>query len=76
MDPLLRKWLDEKNLEFNHDGYSQETLNALKEFANYVAAQQKMHLTPESLASSQTVVNASTVSQSDSVPPPAQAQVS
>lgn len=33
------------------------------------------HLTPESLASSQAVVNASALEQSDSVPPPAQAQV-
>ena len=39
MNPLLREWLDEKNLEFNHRGYSQETLTALKEFADYVAAQ-------------------------------------
>lgn len=40
------------------------------------AAQQKLHLTPESLASSQAVVNASAFSQSDSDTPPAQAQVS
>lgn len=39
------------------------------------AAEHHAHLTPESLASSQAVVNASALGQSDSVPPPAQAQV-
>ena len=39
------------------------------------AAEHNAHLTPESLASSQAVVNASALEQSDSVPPPAQAQV-
>ena len=40
-----------------------------------IAAEHNAHLTPESLASSQAVVNASALEQSDSVPPPAQAQV-
>ena len=39
------------------------------------AAQQNAHLTPESLATSQAVSNASGVSQSDSDTAPAQAQV-
>ncbi len=39
------------------------------------ATQHHAHLTPESLASSQAVVNASALSQSDSDNPPAQAQV-
>lgn len=39
------------------------------------SAQQHAHLTPESLASAQAVVNASALEQLDSVPPPTQAQV-
>ena len=38
-------------------------------------AEQNAHLTPESLASSQAVVNASALSKSDGDTPPAQAQV-
>ena len=38
-------------------------------------AEQNAHLTPESLASSQAVVNASALEQSDDYTPPAQAQV-
>lgn len=40
-----------------------------------ISAQHHAHLTPESLASSQAVTNASAVSQSDGDTPPAQAQV-
>ena len=40
-----------------------------------ISAQQKMHPTPESLASSQAVVNARSLSQSDSESTPAQARV-
>lgn len=43
--------------------------------SNMESAQHHAHLTPESLASSQAVSNASAVSQSDSDTPPAQAQV-
>jgi hypothetical protein len=39
------------------------------------AAEQNAHLTPESLASSQAVFNASAIPQSDGDTPPAQAQV-
>ena len=39
------------------------------------SAQHNAHLTPESLASSQAVVNASALEQSDGDTPPAQAQV-
>lgn len=39
------------------------------------AAQQKMHPTPESLASSQAVINADKLSQSDSESKPTQARV-
>ena len=39
------------------------------------AAEHHAHLTPESLASSQAVVNASALEQSDGDTPPAQAQV-
>ena len=39
------------------------------------AAQHNAHLTPESLATSQAVVNASALEQSDGDTPPAQAQV-
>ena len=44
MNSLLRKWLDEKHGEFNFDGYEQKTLDALNEFANYVATQQNVSL--------------------------------
>ena len=52
----------------------------LCDFANYlvrkvIAAQQKMHPTPESLATSQAVVNADNLSRSDSGSNPAQARV-
>lgn len=40
MNPLLRQWLDIKNDEFNHKGYSSQTIDALQEFANYITAQQ------------------------------------
>lgn len=42
---------------------------------NACAAEHHAHLTPESLASSQTVVNASALEQSDGDSSPAQAQV-
>jgi len=51
-------------------------LKELVSLANIGAAQQKLHPTPESLATSQAVINADNFSQSDGESTPAQARVS
>jgi len=57
--------------EFIRDGYAHGKPRCKK----CEAAEQNAHLTPESLASSQAVINAETSAQSDSDTTPAQAQV-
>jgi hypothetical protein len=57
---------------------ARRVLNEIGEIAwhGVKSAQQKLHLTPESLATSHAFVNASALKQSDGDTPPAQAQVS
>jgi hypothetical protein len=58
------------------DGWKCVTSTAFNAWRKQNTAQHALHLTPESLAKSQAVSNAETLSQSDSTTPPAQAQVS
>ncbi len=73
-EELLKQWANEQGF----DGWSRDhaaVLRNLVKWLNIHAAQQNAHLTPESLASSQAVSNASAISQSDGDTPPAQTQV-
>lgn len=65
------------NLNYLYDYFVTNPPESLQaHWKNKDAAQQKLHPTPESLASSQAVSNADNFSQSDSESKPAQARVS